>query len=69
MNLIEVGSYGDVEARRIGREPDLGRARSRSITLGHVNHPEGKTAEGLAKALPKLLDSGRTFVTLSQALA
>ena len=47
---------------------NLGRARARSITLGHLNHPEGKTAEGLARALPKLLDQGRTFVTLSRAL-
>ncbi len=47
---------------------NLGKARSKSITLGHFNHPEGKTAEGLAKALPRLLDEGRRFVTLSHAL-
>lgn len=40
-----------------------------SITLGHFNRPEGQTAEGLAKALPKLLDAGTRFVTVSEALA
>ena len=47
---------------------NLGTARSKSISLGHFNHPEGKTAEGLAKALPRLLDEGRKFVTLTHAL-
>lgn len=48
---------------------NLGLVRSRSITLAHVNHPEGRTAEGLAKALPRLLDEGRRFVRLGEALA
>lgn len=47
---------------------NLGLVRSRSITLAHVNHPEGRTAEGLAKALPRLLDEGRRFVRLTDAL-
>ena len=46
---------------------NLGTARGRSITIAHTNHPEGKTAEGLAKALPRLLDQGRRFATLSDA--
>lgn len=48
---------------------NLGRAKDRTITLGHFNRPEGDTAEGLAKALPKLLDAGRRFATLTDALA
>lgn len=48
---------------------NLGRAKNRTITLGHFNRPEGDTAEGLAKALPKLLDAGRRFATLTDALA
>lgn len=47
---------------------NLGLVRSRSITLAHFNHPEGKTAEGLARALPGLLEEGRRFVRLSDAL-
>ena len=48
---------------------NFARAKKRSITLAHFNRPEGATAEGLAKALPKLLDAGRTFATLTDALA
>ena len=47
---------------------NFGKARSKTITLAHLNHPEGRTAEGLAKALPRLLDAGRRFTTLSDAV-
>ncbi len=47
---------------------NLRTARKRSIVLGHFNRPEGDTAEGLAAALPQLLDSGAEFVTISDAL-
>ncbi len=48
---------------------NLRQVKEGSITLGHFNRPEGQTAEGLAKALPKLLDAGTRFVTVSEALA
>jgi peptidoglycan/xylan/chitin deacetylase (PgdA/CDA1 family) len=48
---------------------NFGKARSRSIVLAHFNRPEKATAEGLAKALPRLLDAGRSFATLTDALA
>ncbi|MDF9816768.1 peptidoglycan/xylan/chitin deacetylase (PgdA/CDA1 family) [Streptomyces sp. SPB162] len=44
------------------------RARAGSIVIGHMNHPEGGTAEGIAKAIPRLLASGHRFVRLSDAL-
>ncbi len=48
---------------------NLRTARDGSIVLAHFNRPEGGTAEGLAVALPQLLDSGADFVTISDALA
>ncbi len=48
---------------------NLQRARQTSITIGHFNHPERWTAEGLARALPRMRDAGRRFTTLSRALA
>ena len=37
-----------------------------SIILMHMNHPEGKTAEGLIAALPELRKRGLRFVKLSE---
>jgi peptidoglycan/xylan/chitin deacetylase (PgdA/CDA1 family) len=37
-----------------------------SIILMHMNHPEGKTAEGLIAALPELRKRGFRFVKLSE---
>ncbi len=48
---------------------NLRTARDGSIVLAHFNRPESGTAEGLAVALPQLLDSGADFVTISDALA
>lgn len=48
---------------------NLTSARRRDIVLGHFNQPGGHTAEGLAAALPGLLDAGTRFTTLSGALA
>jgi peptidoglycan/xylan/chitin deacetylase (PgdA/CDA1 family) len=48
---------------------NLRKARSKDIVLSHFNQPGGKTAEGLAKALPKMIRSGRHFATLSRALS
>jgi peptidoglycan/xylan/chitin deacetylase (PgdA/CDA1 family) len=36
-----------------------------SLVLGHMNHPEGGTAEGIAAAVPQLTAAGYRFVRLS----
>lgn len=46
----------------------VGAARSGSIVICHMNHPEGGTAEGIAAAVPHLLASGHRFVRLSDVL-
>jgi peptidoglycan/xylan/chitin deacetylase (PgdA/CDA1 family) len=43
-------------------------ATAGSIVIGHLNHPAGGTAEGMARALPTLLASGYRFVRLSDAV-
>ena len=40
-----------------------------SVVIGHMNHPEGGTARGIAAAVPELLASGHRFVRLSDELA
>ncbi|MDH6709278.1 peptidoglycan/xylan/chitin deacetylase (PgdA/CDA1 family) [Kitasatospora sp. MAA19] len=39
-----------------------------SIVIGHMNHPGGGTAPGMAAAVPGLLAAGRRFVRLSDVL-
>jgi peptidoglycan/xylan/chitin deacetylase (PgdA/CDA1 family) len=39
-----------------------------SVVIGHMNHPEGGTARGIAAAVPRLLASGYRFVRLSDEL-
>jgi peptidoglycan/xylan/chitin deacetylase (PgdA/CDA1 family) len=39
-----------------------------SIVIGHMNHPESGTAQGMAAAVPDLLASGYRFVRLSDEL-
>lgn len=48
---------------------NFGKAKDGSIVLAHFNRPEHATAEGLAKALPRLLDAGSIFATLTAALS
>ncbi|WP_261569531.1 polysaccharide deacetylase family protein [Frankia gtarii] len=43
-------------------------ARPGSIVIGHMNHPSGGTAEGIAAAVPRLADSGYRFVRLSDRI-
>ncbi|MEU3463906.1 polysaccharide deacetylase family protein [Streptomyces sp. NPDC006733] len=43
-------------------------ATAGSVVIGHMNHPAGGTAEGMARALPALLASGHRFVRLSDAV-
>jgi peptidoglycan/xylan/chitin deacetylase (PgdA/CDA1 family) len=39
-----------------------------SVVIGHMNHPEGGTAPGIAAAVPRLLVSGYRFVRLSDEI-
>lgn len=66
---FSVNADAGATASRKDVTANLSGAPSRAITLGHFNHPEGQTAEGLARALPVLLDRGRRFMTLSAACA
>lgn len=43
----------------------LTKARSGSIVLAHMNHPEKDTAEGVMKAIPVMQKAGFRFVLLS----
>jgi peptidoglycan/xylan/chitin deacetylase (PgdA/CDA1 family) len=43
-------------------------APSSSLIIGHMNHPEGGTAQGMALALPRLLATSHRFVRLSDAV-
>ena len=45
-------------ARRISRAPDL------AVILLHLNHPESGTFQGLAEAIPKMIEQGVRFVKL-----
>ncbi|WP_242605835.1 polysaccharide deacetylase family protein [Frankia sp. Cppng1_Ct_nod] len=40
-------------------------ARPGSVVIGHMNHPSGGTAQGIAAAVPRLTGSGFRFVRLS----
>ncbi|WP_223279377.1 polysaccharide deacetylase family protein [Streptomyces sp. SDr-06] len=42
--------------------------RPGSVVIGHMNHPKGGTAAGMRLAVPHLLDTGYTFVRLSDAV-
>ena len=39
-----------------------------SICIGHFNRPGSGTADGMAEALPRLLDGGLTFARLRDVL-
>ncbi|MDJ0343053.1 polysaccharide deacetylase family protein [Streptomyces sp. H10-C2] len=43
-------------------------ATAGSIVIGHMNHPAGGTARGMARALPEMLAAGHRFVRLSDAV-
>jgi peptidoglycan/xylan/chitin deacetylase (PgdA/CDA1 family) len=60
--------YG-ATARKSEVVANLKKARRTDITLAHFNQPHGKTAEGRAKELPKMIHAGRHFGTLSHNLA
>ncbi|HSO68364.1 MAG TPA: hypothetical protein VLQ67_01875 [Arachnia sp.] len=46
----------------------MGAAEAGSICIGHFNRPGSGTAEGMAEALPRLLDGGLTFARLRGVL-
>ena len=71
VSIIAFSINGDsgATASKAAVAANFGKAKRRSIVLAHFNRPDGATAEGLTKALPKLIDAGRTFVTLTDALA
>ncbi|GAA4405946.1 hypothetical protein GCM10023168_20160 [Fodinibacter luteus] len=47
---------------------EVRRARPGDIVIAHLNQPSGGTAEGFAKALPRMLDEGTTFARLGDVL-
>lgn len=61
---------GDAGATRsaAGITDTLLRARPGSIVICHMNHPEGQTAEGIAKVVPLLRAKGFRFVRLDEGL-
>lgn len=63
-DLLDLGATASapVVARR------LSGMRPGAVGLGHFNHPERSTAEGLAGVLPRLLAAGWVFVRVSDVL-
>ncbi|MFF7993473.1 polysaccharide deacetylase family protein [Kitasatospora xanthocidica] len=47
---------------------EVGSAAPGAIVIGHLNHPGGGTAAGVAAAVPGMLAAGRRFVRLSDVL-
>jgi len=66
---FDVNADAGATASKASVAAGLGKARDRSIVIGHFNRPAGATAEGFAQALPTLLDRGVRFAKLSDALA
>ncbi|MFG2844379.1 polysaccharide deacetylase family protein [Kitasatospora sp. NPDC048296] len=55
-----------LSAAEVRRE--VASASPRAIVIGHMNHPGGGTAPGVAAAVPGLLAAGRRFVRLSDVM-
>lgn len=47
---------------------EMSAARPGDIVIGHMNQPHNATAEGMAVAVPRLLERGITFAHLSEVL-
>ncbi len=47
---------------------EMSAVRPGDIVIGHMNQPRNATAEGMAVAVPKLLERGITFAHLSEVL-
>ncbi|WP_442600993.1 polysaccharide deacetylase family protein [Paenibacillus sp. KN14-4R] len=67
MQVVNFNVLGDAGATFNAEQVDqaLSQAKSGSIVLCHMNHPEKSTAEGVMKAVPKLKKTGVIFVKLS----
>ncbi|MFG2917117.1 polysaccharide deacetylase family protein [Kitasatospora sp. NPDC048298] len=63
VNGDDGATYSAAEVRR-----QVSSAPPGAIVIGHMNHPGGGTAPGVAGAVPGLLAAGRSFVRLSDVL-
>lgn len=63
---VNADAGASLPAREVARQ--LHGLRPGGISIGHVNHPERWTAEGLARALPGLLDAGWVFVRIGDVV-
>lgn len=61
---VSADQGASLPAREVAR--NLLRAPDRAILLMHLNHPESGTFQGLAAALPTMLENGVRFVGLEQ---
>ena len=63
---VSLDQGASLSAREVARRALS--AKSGSILLCHLNHPESGTGAGLAKALPALKEAGVVFLRLSDAV-
>ncbi|WP_316519797.1 polysaccharide deacetylase family protein [Kitasatospora brasiliensis] len=63
-----VNGDGGATLRPAEVREEFGSAPPGAIVIGHLNHPGGGTAPGVAAAVPELLAAGRRFVRLSDVL-
>lgn len=49
-------------------EAEMAKTKPGDIIIAHMNHPESQNAEGLSKALKKMLDGGWKFIKVGEAL-
>ncbi|MFJ6622716.1 polysaccharide deacetylase family protein [Kitasatospora sp. NPDC091335] len=65
---FSVNGDGGATLRAAEVRQEVGSAPPGAIVIGHLNHPGGGTAPGVAAAVPGLLAAGRRFVRLSDVL-
>ncbi|MET8540466.1 polysaccharide deacetylase family protein [Kitasatospora sp. NPDC004799] len=63
-----VNGDGGATLRAAEVRQEVASAPPGAIVIGHLNHPGGGTAPGVAAAVPGLLAAGRRFVRLSDVL-
>lgn len=63
---VSLDQGATLPAREVARR--LASAKSGSILLCHLNHPESGTGAGLAKALPAMKEEGVVFLRLTEAM-
>ncbi|SFS53598.1 polysaccharide deacetylase family protein [Marininema halotolerans] len=66
IEVVNFNILGDAGAtyNRLQVKEALFHARPGSIVIGHMNHPEGETAEGIRDAVPLLRKKGYRFVKI-----